>query len=42
MYSNAGPWNDYELVKPLGIKKKGAIESEPQANGQEEEKKNEE
>lgn len=22
MYSNVGPWNDYELVKPKGIKKR--------------------
>ena len=24
MRSNKGPWEDYELVRPLGIRKKGS------------------
>jgi hypothetical protein len=28
MYSNAGPWNKYEIVKPIGIKRKdGKVEN---------------
>ena len=26
MYSNAGPWNDYEIVKPTGIRRKELVD----------------
>jgi len=28
IHANVGPWNDYEMVAPKGIKKKGAAEEE--------------
>jgi hypothetical protein len=28
MYSNAGPWNDFEVVHPWGIKRKDAVGNE--------------
>lgn len=29
MFSNAGPWNDYEIVYPVGIRKKELGEPSP-------------
>lgn len=37
MKGNQGPWNDYELVEPVGIKRKHA--SEKKDREEEEEKK---
>lgn len=30
MYSNAGPWNDYEIVKPVGIRRKELVDPKTQ------------
>lgn len=41
MFSNVGPWNDYEVTYPVGIRRKHEhSKADDQANALEEEKSN--